>query len=394
MCKIEDNGYIYQFVHTTFEYLTESKKTVYKGINLKNDYLINIMHELIIKYFFSENGEIKYNLFSEILRKKYGKHYNVYIDYIVSLGFMSLVSDYYVGLKSKTYKMNFPDEIFKKVKIRDTVLLKKHKRDYLVRTFSQNRNSPINLGLREKLISDLYHVNLDYELSKSWLNEQKEKKELCVNKYMKNTISINNINDGYIYYIFDSYGRLHTNFTSLKKHIRKNFIRIDDKEVMELDIKNSQPLFLGLLLKEEIGEENFNQEVKHYIEIVKNGLIYELFLEKYPNIFKNRKQVKLMIYRVFFGNNNNPRDNKYFQKEFPTVFNYIVELKKEHNTYKYISCKLQQLESELIFNKIILDVKKNFPHIRLYTVHDSIIFPIEYKEEVSIIFNNYIRNVL
>ena len=65
----KQKDYIYQFIPRNYEYLTKQKKIKFVGKNLKTDYLINIMDEMILKYFFT--NDVKFNLWSEILRKKY-----------------------------------------------------------------------------------------------------------------------------------------------------------------------------------------------------------------------------------------------------------------------------------------------------------------------------------
>ena len=67
---------------------------------------------------------------------------------------------------------------------------------------------------------------------------------------------------------------------SYSEYLTKYFtIKIDNLSVCEIDIKNSQPLFFAYFLKKELGEENLNDEVKRYIDSVKNGLLYDEFLE-------------------------------------------------------------------------------------------------------------------
>jgi hypothetical protein len=39
-------------------------------------------------------------------------------------------------------------------------------------------------------------------------------------------------------------------------------------------------------------------------------------------------------------------------------------------------------------------LKEKFPKIRLFTIHDSIVFPVKYKEEVNIIFRNFLKDLL
>lgn len=392
MCR-NDKNFIYQFVPKQFDYLKVGQKIKHKEQNLKTDYIINIMHELILKFYFT--NEVKHNLWSVILKKKYGKYYALYIDYLIKNNFMTLVSNYYSGRKAKTYKLLITELNIIRVKVTDKILLKKSKKNYLFRTFTLIQNSPIPTDLRKILVDDLYKVEIDYDKALNWLNTEKENKSIELSKYFKNLTSIDGIDTGHIFFKFDSYGRLHTNFTVLKKHIRNNFLKIDGEEISEIDIKNSQPFFFGVYLKEKIGEENFNQEVKKYIEIVKNGLIYDEILEKYPKILKTRCEAKILMYKVLFGKNVDKRlENKLFSNMYPTVYEYIKEFKNLSNDYKSLSHQLQLIESDFIYNKCVSTIKQKFPRIKLFTIHDSICFPTKYKEEVNIIFNNYLKNLI
>jgi hypothetical protein len=62
---------LHQFIPQSFLYLTQTKKITHKEQILKTDYLINLIHELILKFYFT--NDIKFDLWSILLRKKYGK---------------------------------------------------------------------------------------------------------------------------------------------------------------------------------------------------------------------------------------------------------------------------------------------------------------------------------
>ena len=59
----------------------------------------------------------------------------------------------------------------------------------------------------------------------------------------------------------------------------------------------------------EIGEENFSSEVRNYVDLVKNGILYDYILSKFPEDFKDRDCVKPFIYRVLFGKNYENQDD-------------------------------------------------------------------------------------
>jgi hypothetical protein len=379
----KQKGYAYQFLPRIYDYLTKQKIIKYKNVNLKTDYLINMMHEMILKFLFT--NDIKFNLWSLILRKKYGKTYNIYINYLIEKKFIFLVSKHFAGLKAKTYKLNIIDLDLIRCKVTDKTLLKKYNQEYLERSFLEYTSSPIPFDLRHKLVTDLYSVKIDYNKANNYLQEIREREDDLV-KFYKNQSSIDSINTGHIFFKFDAYGRMHTNFTILKKHIRKEYIKIDGEEVDEIDVKNSQPFFFSVLLKKEIGVENFNSEVQRYCDIVKNGLIYDELAEKCEI---TRDEAKMLVYKVLFGNNkDSKKENKCFMLAYPTIYQYIVDFKdeKKSKSYKELSHRLQLMESKFIFG-VVEKIKEKIPNIKLFTVHDSITFPKKYKAEIETIFN-------
>jgi hypothetical protein len=387
-----NENYILQFISKDFQFLTQQTKIQFKDINLKCSYLINIIHELLIKFYLSNNVDIKFNLSSTILRKKYGEHYNYYIEYLCQNGFMSLVSKYYVGKKTNSYKLN-SNNVYDVIRWKnyDKFLLKKSNNRFETSITEMNQSS-INQNIRVKLIECLDKIDIDYNGAIEYINLLKEENKIDDSKYQMNLISIENINDKNIYFNFDDYGRFHTNFTILKKEIRNDFLTINNEMLDEVDVSNSQPLFFAVLLKKTLPE--INGDTKKYFELVKNGLLYDDIIHN-SNV-KTRCEAKEMIYKVLFGDNKraNKKINKIFQNLYPSVYEYILEFKEQRKNYKELSHELQKMESEFIFNKVVKEIFEKYPEIVLFTVHDSIIFPKSYKEKVEEIFNRNFQNLI
>ena len=393
---------LYQFIPSKFEYLNKIKIIKYKDVNLKTAYLINIIHEIILKFLFSNKkyidfevcDDIKFNLWSIILRNKYGMYYSKYIDYLIDNGFITLVSNYYVSKKAKTYKINYFDiNTIKRVKTNDAILFKKTTREYIEKSITSHDNSPIDPIIMKKLIDDLYHIQIDYDKSIKYLNDLKNNNKIELNKYYKNYTSLDSIKNNYLFFKFDEYGRFHTNFTILKREIRQNYIKIDNEEIIELDIKNSQPLFLSILLRDEIpDDEQNNKEIKNFMWLASQGLFYDYIVDKFNNL--NRSEVKLLTYKVLFGHNGiNSTENKIFQSVFPKIYDYIIEYKKLNNDYRFLAHTLQRMESDFIFGKVIKEIYEKIPDIKLFTVHDSISYPLKYKKLVEEIFKRNLNQL-
>ncbi len=378
--KLSDKKYLLQFLPERIEDLSKNKVITFKSKRLKVAYIVDLVHHLVLKYYYTK--ETVHNLSSLILKKKYGVNYKYYVEYMQSIGLLRLVSDYYVGKKTKTYEIHedlLKDNV-KRYKNEDTILVKKYVNNILSNKISEVNSSWIDTNLKQKLIDDLFYVTIDKESSMSYLDILKQD----IDSYNKNKFAVDCIKDKHIYFHFDSYGRMHTNFTILKSFIRKNFLKIDGEDVFEVDIKNSQPLFLTKVIDNH--ELNFMVDADEY-NLFKfltiKGYLYQYLMDEFK--VKDKREVKMIIYKVFFGRNRTKED-KLFRSVFPTIFEFIRSYKKERADYKALAYELQRSESNLIFNDVIKEIIVLYPEIRLFTIHDSIVFPIKYKKIVESIF--------
>ena len=101
-----------------------------------------------------------------------------------------------------------------------------------------------------------------------------------------------------------------------------------------------------------------------------------------------KKTVKKFIYKVFFGRNFNSKGDNLFKSLFPTIHQFIKFYKKDKGDYRILAHDLQNLESNLIFNKIVKELMYIYPEIKIITVHDSIICNLKYRKIVESIFNS------
>ncbi len=372
------NKFILQFLPKSIEFLSIDEFTLFKGKKLKTKYCIDIVHNLLLRYYFKK--ENIFNLSSLILKEKYGYLYNYYIDYLLHIEAIVLVKEYMVGKNARIYKLNVSiinDEILR-IKNDDKTLLKKQKNIKV-----ELKKDFIITNIKQKLISDLYSVKVGLNKAMYYLENIKQD----IDCYHKNKYSVDAIYNKHIFYHFDEYGRFHTNFTILKSFIRKNCLTINNEDTYEKDISNSQPLFLAKLIHNEnikVDEQEFNI----YCKLVMNGNFYQFLMDK--SKVKSKKECKENIYHIFFGKNITDKKN-IFAKLFPSIYNFIIEYKNSHHNYKILSHVLQQMESEVIFNKIIYTLNVINPDITVITIHDSIIVQQQYREILNNVFNSIIE---
>jgi hypothetical protein len=388
--KLNKKTFLLQYLPSNLEYLESVKHINYKTEKLKTAYLIDIIHNMVLKYYFKKENRFVIN--ATILKDKYGYLYNYYINYLIENKIITLISNYKKGVSSRKYSLNnkiINSKIERRYRNTDKVLLKKYKKKVMDSIdFSDNDDYLISKDIREKLISDLFSVDIQFDRAIFFLDSLKSSD---FDIYNRNVYSVECVNDKHIFYHFDNYGRMHTNFTILRSFIRKNCLLIDGEETCEIDIKNSQPLFLSKLIKDSNTKWVKEDEFELFKELTLNGNYYQYMMNALG--IKKRNEAKEFTYKVLFGRNvNSSKADKAFRSVFPTIHNFIKLYKKESGDYKIMAYDLQKAESNLIFNRIIRRIIEIYPDIKMITVHDSIVFPKKYKDVVNSIFEQELKN--
>lgn len=384
--RLKSKKFSLQFLPDILVGISSNSKFTFKEKVLKSSYIVDIVHNLILKYYFKR--ENKFSLNASILKEKYGHLYNYYIQYLTDNKIILMEKNYLKGSNSRIYSLDISIVNGKIHRYRncDKILLKKYVGRYY--QFEIDRNSLITRDIKDKLILDLYSVNIQYDKSIFYLDALKNED---TDIYNRNRYSVDSINDQHIFYHFDHYGRLHTNFTILKSFIRKNCLLLDGEETCELDIPNSQPLFLSKLIKDSKSKWVDSDELELFSILVKNGNYYQYLIDNL--MLKHKGDAKELTYKVLFGKNHkNSKWDGMFKLLFPTIHNYIIMYKKDHGDYRILAYTLQRMESDLVFNQIIKTIMIINPDVKVVTVHDSIIIQKKWRDLVSSIFNSKISD--
>lgn len=372
----------------------------YKGRKLYVDFLIDLLHGFYDKAIRHGKPEIEnpdsansrfcifLKLNSRILLKKYGRHYKSYIDYLIENKYISYSHTYVTSKRSNTYKL------IHNINPKEIVYYKnfdssKHKR--LLKFYNEEVNLiPHSVRIKDRIlrqtIDNLRNVSIEQgkalEILKSIYPDENS------NKFYRNQYCIKTIANDQIYLVPDEYGRMHTNFTVLKKEIRNSCLKIDNERIYERDVRNSQPFFLLKLMADEPQFfKNIEGDLRIYYELVSTGYFYEEVNKIYPD--KSREDVKKWIMMVFF-NRNYFHDIDFF-KAFPTIYGFIKNIKNE-NGYKSLAHRLQNIESDFIFNQVCSKLFER--DIKYFTVHDSICVKDSDKIQLNKIFDNEFQSYL
>lgn len=368
-----------KYISTNLLDIYSCKYINYQNHRLKSINMINIIDMFLLRYIMFNKDSMTLN--SRYLKKLYGSLYSKYIDYLIEHNFIYLYKNYSAGLRSKTYKLS--DNI-KNNKI-ITISVKIPKRlQTKIDNFNFDRSKEISSYVKEKMINDLYRFDIDLESSKKWIDRNLIEDS---KSYLSNLTVAKKIANKNLYYSFDDYGRFHTNFTTLKREIRENYLTFNNEKLKEIDITNSQPFFLYILMKS-TGFKDFDQ----FDSDVLSGVIYDKISQKTGH---DRKTVKPNIYSVLFGRNMNASYwNDLFGNLYPNVYKWIKEYKKQHKNYKIIAQTLQSLESEFMFSKLLPNIIAHNKNIPILTIHDSILIPERYYHEIYDIFIDSINEII
>jgi len=396
-----------------YDTIVNFKKIEYRGKKIKTSKIATFCDMLYKKREKKKigKGDNIFILNSTILQQRFGCEYRYLISYLTANGYIVRHLGYKPGFKSTTYRMTqrMIDTVPRVYLNFDKVTVKNYKENVLSGIIKHNKlsedilkglnfndtnNIPnyIHEEIRSKMILDLYTVDIDCKKAMGYTKLIK-----CPLSKYYNTLRIMDINDKHIWYQFDNYGRFHTNYTVLKRAVRNTCLCINGEEIGEIDIQNSQPLLLAKIIKDSgmVGSMVSKDEFDSFVELVKEGMLYQHFIDVFK--YKNKSDVKKnLIYKVLFGDNTSSQTkaNRIFNKAFPTIFNFIKEYKSTKKDYKSLSHELQRIESELIYNKIIKDIMLKDISISLFTVHDSICYPISNKILVEEIFNKHVNHLI
>lgn len=356
--------------------LWSTKYVNWNGERIKTANIIDFLDQFLAKNITYGRDWIRLN--SRVLKWLYGSQYTHIISYLENKNILYLWKNYSVGIKAKCYRLTKEAKEMKivnvAVEIPDRLSIKRLK--------MRNQTIDIDDVIKEKLIKDLFRVEIDKNAAIDWCDTNLEKNSM---PYLSNIMSITKISSGQIYYSFDKYGRFHTNFTNLKKEIRNQFLSINKNKTAEIDIANSQPFFMWLLMKDSgYGDlDNFKYDVL-------NGIIYNKVAEM---MNCTRKEAKVKVYAVMFGRNIGSEWDLCFKKLYPNVYNWILNFKTECKSYKSLAQKLQKTESDFIFGYVIPKIIE-WKNVSIITIHDSIVFEDIYKDKIEEIFENCKKQII
>ena len=287
------------------------------------------------------------------LKERYGKNYKNYINFLITYKYLECSDSYSCGSYSLKYRITVKyiedDFVDYTVKYKQLKTIK----------FTIDNNIT-NVQEYSNLYNDIFRFSINSDAI-PWLDSS----DLFPSQKSHSYAVLQSIENNNIYFHIDDHRRLHTNLTTLKSFIRKNYLLVDGHNTVEIDIRNSQPAVLGKLMARD-GVTN-----SLFIDDTINGYVYERIMSNMKT--PDRKKAKIIAYKAMFGNGLSKRVNTVFNKLYPETFEWLQNKRKELGDYKEVSHLIQTKEAEFIFDILLPCLRSKYPNYPFATIHDSVI---------------------
>lgn len=316
------------------------------------------------------------------------------IDFWKNKGVIECDNQYIIGEKSKGYRFTagYRKERVKGVKIQDYKFKAKLTRRKSLYLYKVDMNNPI----LSFLLSNLKQVRVDVLGALNHTHQLFKRVDAHADKFNQYCITIQELAQEHYFFTRDTIGnRVHNNFVNFPKALRPFLYVETGEQLVNLDIRNSQPLMLCILLIQAYEGKVLPEDIKQYIQECQEGRFYESFALASGITLEDRSKFKEGLFKnVFFGRNEACLRSLAYQAlatHYPNVATFIKKYKRED--YKSLAIALQNVESEIIIDDVIgaLAAKYHPDDFFALTIHDSITTTYSNLEEVMSLMEEAFR---
>ena len=351
-------------------------------------------------------------------------NYKDYLDYLLNCKVIRTDKKYVVGKKSFGYRISrnsYHKATVTKIPVKDLIACRhklaeiEERKKKLNQTKKQYPHLTNWFDLlqidREGAIAET--ERLYPELTGAIRGTRKGKASRWEKRY-KAIAAIDKIANKEFYYSVDeNVGRFHSNLTNLKKELR-NYLTYNGQKLVNIDIKNSQPLFSTILFYQDFYKENSqfiniynipsshtilsntkhpfssstimvvkalerinNHDINKYTEMVNSGEFYQQVSKlMYPFAKFDKKKIKTMVFVVFFSKNiymgqDRALPKREFKALFPSTYEIFKLLKRRNHTA--LAHILQRIESIIMIQNVTIRIARERPDLPIFTIHDSVV---------------------
>lgn len=365
--KINVNVQAYEFIQNS-------------ATKLDKEFLLFILNLLEI---FPEIDEIGFVRISSKYLQQYKHNYEDYIKFLIDNKLMRCNGKY----KVKDYPLGYRLDDINTIKSLDTIEIE-ISNIYNVSDAAQFQNEMLKKltidSTYYQFLQNLYNREAQRKLPKGYTDKLNTPMRNIGRKVSESKLT----------------GRVYSPVTLMKKEFR-SFLRLNGKELYEIDLSNSQPLFLYILIKENKPEILFNESVRRYYTDVVQGQLYENILHTYKEMYPKyseleRADIKLSVLGMFFSKDKNKKEEdtiyrrntrNVFSFLYSDVYDFILETKEYKNNT--LSVKLNNMESDIFINALYEVTQGNVEYV---TCHDAVYTTSLKKDDLLLTIKNIFWN--
>lgn len=297
--------------------------------------------------------------------------YKAVRDRLVASGMIDCDNRYDPGSKSLAYRPGEPlrgsCRRLVRVPVQNALLAKK------LREFRERRDEGLS-GVHRDLRRQLDRVELDFDGAMARVRRRRGRRR----RLAETSLHMLALREWFFHVC--PYGRVHTNLTNLRSELRA-FLTCEGQPLVNLDIRNSQPLIFALLLRKQYPEDSARpDDVKRYIDLVQAGRFYDDLMERCGIPAEDRARFKKRFFAsVFFcANGSRSEIADAFASHYPNVA-ALIHREKERD-HRALARKLQEAESDVMIKGVAARCMDELPDAFVGTIHDSILTTVRHSE--------------
>lgn len=262
----------------------------------------------------------------------------------------------------------------------------------------QSNETPVDAAVCEHLWQNLLRVQIDGAI------------DFGEDFHPAHQVAVERIREGEFRFTVDDYGRIHTNLTNFPKALRRH-LSVDGERLANVDISESQPLFMGLAIVKSNGEPATAEEdkatrqtkgrrvapttfmmdhtmmdkdhqhggpidrrrlpndLRRYLELCEARGLYQAVADR---LGKTREEAKKGVMVVFFDKPWHRNGVSLVLDEMaPTVMEKMRRAKRQD--YRRLAHFAQRIESAFMFGRVVPRIMDQRPDLFVATIHDSIL---------------------
>lgn len=301
------------------------------------------------------------------------------MDDLRKLGVIRRVGGYIPGKQSYGYKLSseYSGADLREFRVTDESLIRRLRRIRIGKTVPEPLARHFQ-GVRIDRDSALLHIDKELELG-NITKEQYRRFKLSVLKFASGDRWISRD---------DNVRRVHSNVANMPKQVRQ-FLLADSERLCEIDLSNSQVIFLLKILESLIitpydltdNKMSEHKEYARFKELVQRGHLYEYLQRGLPDIrglkydLEDREDVKMAFIKEFLcgkvPKKRRSKTLKGIEQLFPAVYRAVMDYKRR-NGHAELARKLQREESSMIIDSICAKISQDRPTVFFATIHDCI----------------------